>query len=290
MPEITILILTFNSMRFINFCLSSISAQDYHDFETIIVDNGSRDGTVQFIKRDYPQVTLIENRENSGAAEARNQGIGMAQGKWILTLDCDVILEKDFFKKIMSFVKDSEDSVGMFQPKVLNMDRRTIYSCGIYLSKLRRFYDIGKGKLDNGQFNTSRFIFGACCAAALYNRQMLKELKEDTGYFDGRFFFLAEDVDLALRAQKRGWKALYYPEALCYHYGNSSSLNKSLRQFLCWRNREFLLKKCRLSRFKLFVISIFYDLPRLAYLFLTNSYVRNATINKNNCSIKGVKY
>jgi len=275
MPELSIIILTFNSIKFIKPCLHSIFDQDYQDFEVIIVDNGSRDGTANFVKENIPQVSLIENKENLGACKARNQGIEIAKGEWILTLDCDVTLEKDFLKKIMSFIKDSEESIGMFQPKILKDDRKTIYSCGIHLSSLRRFYDIGQGKLDNGRFNTSKYIFGACSAAALYKKTMLEEIKEDTGYFDERFFFLVEDVDLAWRAQRKGWKALFYPQAICYHVANGSNTSKKVRQYLCWRNRKFLLRKCNLNKFKFATIYLVYDLPHLIFLFLINSFVRN---------------
>jgi GT2 family glycosyltransferase len=275
MPEISTVILTYNSIKFIRSCLDSVFSQDYQDFEVVIIDNGSTDNTAGFIKENYPQVILIENKENLGTAFARNQGIEIAKGEWILTLDCDVILEKNFLHKIISFAERSRDSIDMIQPKILKDDKKTIYSCGIYLSKLRRFYDIGKGKIDNGQFNIPKYIFGACSAAALYKRRMLQDLKEETGYFDERFFFLVEDVDLAWRAQRKGWKALYYPEAVSYHYGNSSSLNRSLRQFLCWRNRKFLLRKCNLNKFKFATIYLVYDLPHLTFLFLINSYVRS---------------
>jgi len=106
MPEVSIIILTFNSIRFIKPCLDSIFAQDYPAPEVIIVDNGSKDNTVSFIKQNYPQVILIENKENLGACKARNQAIEVAKGRWILTLDCDIILKEDFLKKIMTFVKE----------------------------------------------------------------------------------------------------------------------------------------------------------------------------------------
>ena len=90
MAEISIVIITFDSERYIKSCLDSIWSQDYRDFEVIIVDNGSQDGTVDFIKENYLHCILIENKENLGACKARNQGIKIAQGKWILTLDCDI--------------------------------------------------------------------------------------------------------------------------------------------------------------------------------------------------------
>lgn len=280
--ETSIVILAFNSMKFIKSCLDSVFIQNQNNLEVIAVDNGSKDGTPGFIKKNYPEVILIENRGNFGAAKAKNQGIDASTGKWILTLDCDVILEKDFLEKMKRVIEKSEEtrSIGMLQPKILNMDRRTIYSCGIYFTKLRRFYDIGDGRPDSARFNVSGLIFGACCAAGIYNREMLLDIKDDTGYFDERFFFMVEDVDLALRAQIKGWKALFCPEAACYHYGNSSFSNKQLRQFLCWRNRRLLLEKQRPDRFISFFISIFYDFPRLVFLFLTNSYVRNTVMDR----------
>lgn len=286
MSEISIIILTFNSIKFIKSCLDSIFSQDYRDFEVIIVDNGSNDGTTSFIKENYPRASLIENKDNLGAAKARNQGIEIAKGDWILTLDCDIVFDKYFLSNIVKLIEDLPHRIGMIQPKILMADKNTIYSCGIYLSQLlRRFYDIGKGKFDNGQFDKPQYIFGACSAAALYRREMFEAVKEDTGYFDERFFFLVEDVDLSWRAQKKCWRALYHPEAVCYHYGNSSFFDKPLRQFLCWRNRKVMLKKYRLNRFKLTIIYLFYDLPRLFILFLSNVYVRNTVLNRNNGNI-----
>jgi len=273
MPEVSIIILTFNSSRFIKLCLDSVFSQNYQDFEVILVDNGSKDGTVNFIKENHPLVKLIENRENLGACKARNQAIEIAEGNRILTLDCDIILEKNFLNKIMGFAEKCEGSVGMIQPKILKEDKKTIYSCGIYLSKLKRFYDIGKGVLDNGQFNTSKYIFGTCSAAALYKREMLKDIVENTGYFDERFFFLVEDVDLSWRAQKKGWEALFYPEAACYHFGNSSGYDKKIRQYLCFRNRYFTILKNEKSIFlpKLAYFLLIYDIPRMGYFLFANN-------------------
>ncbi|MBL7196809.1 MAG: glycosyltransferase family 2 protein [Candidatus Omnitrophica bacterium] len=275
MPKLSIVVLTFDSSKLIESCLESIFKQDYQDFEVILVDNGSRDNTVSLVKEDYAEVKLIGNKKNLGACRGRNQGIEVAQGEWILTLDCDIVLEKDFLSKIIRFTEESEKSIGMIQPKILMKDKKTIYSCGIYLSKLlRRFYDIGKDKIDNGQFNAQKYIFGACCAAALYRRQVLEEIKEKTGYFDERFFFLVEDVDLAWRAQRKGYRALYVSEAVCYHLGNSSGLDFKLRQYLCFRNRYYTIMKNEgfANLPKSFLSILIYDLPRLFYLFFTNTY------------------
>jgi GT2 family glycosyltransferase len=275
MLKLSVIVLTFNSVEFIKPCLDSIYNQGYPDFEVILVDNGSKDDTVFLVKESFPDIKLIENRKNLGACKARNQGIEEARGDWILTLDCDVLLEEDFFSNIINFAENSQEPIGMLQPKILKEDKKTIYSCGIYLSKLlRRFYDIGKDKIDEGQFDDQKNIFGACCAAALYRRTMLEELKGETGYFDERFFFLVEDVDLSWRAQKRGYKALFIPQALCYHTGNSSHTNPKLRQYLCFRNRHFMIAKNNGSAdfIRNSISLFFYDLPRSIYLFFSNPY------------------
>lgn len=243
MAKITVIILTYNSIKFIPSCLDSVVAQEYEDFEIIIIDNGSKDGTVSLIKEKYPQAMLIENEKNQGAAKARNQGIEIAKGEWLLTLDCDAILQKDFLSEMVKAKNDCLPEVGMIQPKILRGDRKTIYSCGIYLSWLRRFYDIGNGEDDGAQYNSIQYIFGVCSAAGFFKRQMLDDIKEKTSYFDERFFFLAEDVDLSWRAQKRGWRAFYYPKAVCSHQGNSSGIPKEMRQRFCFRNWHLLIIK-----------------------------------------------
>lgn len=254
--------------------MDSVFIQDYKDFEVIVIDNGSVDYTVSILKEYYPEVFLIENRENLGSCAARNKGIEASKGKWILTLDCDVVLERNFLGKAIKFSKSSGESIGIFQPKILNSDKDTIYSSGIRLTILRRFYDIACGKPDNGKYDKLEHIFGACSAAGFYRKKILEEIKEKTGYFDERFFFLVEDVDLAWRAQKKGWKAFYYPGSVCYHSGNSSGFNKRTRQYLCFRNRYYMILKNE-NKWCLYlklILCVTYDVPRFFYLILTNPY------------------
>jgi len=265
---ISIVVLTYNSKDCIRPCLDSVFRQDYQNFEVIVVDNASSDGTLELVKK-YSKTALIENEENFGACRARNQGIEVSSGEWILTLDCDVVLEKDFLSKAVNTINNLSSNTGILQPKILNLDGKTIYSCGIHLSWMRRFYDIGRGK-NNVEFNKPMSIFGACSACAFYRKQMLQEVKEETGYFDERFFFLVEDVDLAWRAQKRGWEVLFAPEANCYHMGNSSGTSDRLRQRLCFHNRlHSIFKNDGFKRYLLKVLPLLvYDIPRIVFLNL----------------------
>lgn len=273
---VSIIILTFNSINYIKSCLDSVFSQDCQDFEAIVVDNGSRDGTPGFIKQNYPRVLLIGNNDNLGACKARNQGIEAAKGEWILTLDCDIVLEANFISEAISKIRNfTADNIGVIQPKILKEDKKTIYSTGISLSLIRRFHDIGKGSPDSEEFARPKYVFGACSAAAFYNRRMLEDTREASGYFDENFFFLVEDVDLAWRAKIKGWRVLYYPRAKCYHLGNSSGFDKRLRQYLCLRNRYLMISKNETisGKIKLFSLSFWYEFPRFFYALLTNRYI-----------------
>lgn len=266
---LSVIILSLNSEKFIKVCLDSVLCQLKSEDEVISIDNGSNDQTVNLIKDNYPQVRLIQNKINFGAARARNQGIQVSRGDWILTLDCDIVLGEGFIGESFKVLDNVTADIGMIQPKVLGIDRKIVYSLGIFLSSwFRRFYDIKREE----ETGPAGMVFGACSAAALYRRSMLEAVKEATGYFDERFFFLVEDVDLAWRAQKRGFKAIYAPGAVCYHSGDSSSTNKKLRQYLCFRNRLYtIIKNEGLLRYSMKILPIlFYDLPRIIYLFFTN--------------------
>ncbi|MDD5477939.1 MAG: glycosyltransferase family 2 protein [Candidatus Omnitrophica bacterium] len=265
---LSIIVVTFDSGRYIKPCLDSIFRQGYEDLEVIVVDNGSRDRTCDFIKENYPKARLITNKQNLGACHAKNQGIEIASGGWVLTLDCDVVLGDGFIREIMEFANNSRDSIGMIQPKILTQGKKEIYSCGIHFSWLSRFHDIGKGLADTQRFNVALPIFGACCAAALYRRKMLEDVKDRHGYFDERFFFLFEDADLSWRAQKRGWLCMYCPKPMCFHSGNSSATDKKTRQILSFSNRRLAIFKNQnpaliLLMFPLYLV---YDLPRFLIL------------------------
>lgn len=279
----SIIVLTKDSRDFIRPCLDSLFSQEYDDFETIVVDNGSKDSTVNLIKDNYRGIAMIENFKNLGASRARNQALSVSRGKWILTLDCDVALEKDFLSRASSLIEDMPPEMGILQPKILYPGAATLYSCGIYLSWMRRFYDIGRGRRDTGSYDKQKKVFGACSAAGFYRRAMLDDIKEETGYFDERFFFLVEDVDLAWRARRKGWKAFFIPGLRCYHHGNSSSTDARLRQRLCYRNRFLMIAKNEgLGRYARRILPLlFYDLPR----YLMGTLPKGAPLSTKNAEI-----
>lgn len=265
--QISIIIVTWNVESFIINCLESIYRQSFKFYEIIIIDNHSTDRTRQILKEKFPDVFLIENSENKGFAYATNQGIEKAGGNYLLCLNSDVVLEKNFLSELAKGIKESPKDVGTFTGKILDA-QRNIYSTGLILTKSKRF------KSETKEPANKTYIFGACAAAALYKRKMLEDIKINNEYFDNDFFFLVEDVDLSYRAYLLGWKALYLKNAICYHVGNCSNYSEEFRQYLSFRNRYFLLIKNEpfktLIKNMLYILP--YDLSRIVYLLFVNKY------------------
>lgn len=271
MKEISIIIVTFNSNQCIEYCLDSIFNQGFKDYEVIVVDNASKDSTKLILKNCFPNIKLVENTQNLGFSKALNQGIAAADGKFILCLNDDVRLGRDFLMNIHNTIQVNED-VGAIQPKVLKSNSR-IDTAGIYLSAFRRFHDIGSGETDGAEFGKQRYVFGACAAAALYRKEALESVKHGAEYFDEDFFCLVEDVDLSWRMQKEGWKILYYPDAACTHVGGVSRNHSKIAQYFSMRNRYLMiLKNETLPGFLRYFFTFFaYDVWRNLHMLLVNS-------------------
>jgi GT2 family glycosyltransferase len=266
----SVVIISFTSEQVIRSCLDSVFAQSYKDTEVILVDNGSSDSTINLVREGWPQAVLVKNKENLGASKARNQGIELSKGSWILGLDCDIILGAGFFSAMLNKINSLPEKVGIIQPKVLMLDGETIYSTGIHRSFLRRFYDIGSGSTDNGSFNQGRYCFGASSAAACYRREALESIKEGRQYFDEDLFYLFEDVDLSWRLKRKGWRILYYPDTACLHKSGASRRKDKFSQYLCFRNRYLLLAKneSRIGFLGLILIFFLYDVWRNLFMLI----------------------
>lgn len=276
--KVSIIIVTWNSARFIEGCLKSIKEQSFEDWELIIVDNGSNDDTLDIIENIYPQAQVIKNNDNLGFCRANNQGISQAQGDYILTLNSDIILNKDFIAELVLAAEKQPGEIGILGGKMLRMDGATIDSTGLILSRSRRFYDRGGGELDGGQYNTIKEVFGICAGAALYKRETLDEIKINGHYFDDAFFSFGEDFDIAWRAQLYGWKAIYIPQAKCLHLRGGSELKSKFKQYLSFKNRYLLMIKndSLINILMALPRLLVYDISRFFYLLFTNRLIFRA--------------
>jgi len=214
--EIVSIIITCAVKDYLESCLNSIKAQTHPKYEIIIIDNLNDINFSQTIIKNYPEVKLYSQKENISYCEALNLGIKQSIGDFVLCLNDDVILDNGFIEKALrGFFIDSK--VGMVSGKILRSDRETIDSSGLFLSFYRSAKERGYGLKDKGQFEKEGYIFGVNGAAAFYRKKMLEDVKEGLDYFDPDFHFFYEDLDIAWRAQRKGWKGYYISGAVAYH-------------------------------------------------------------------------
>ncbi len=213
---VAVVIVTWNAAAYLPGCLGSLQELSRVPEEIVVVDNGSTDGTTETIRRDFPGVRLIQNSENLGFCRANNEGIRATRSPHVLVLNPDTVLRPEFVEHLLPAFDDPR--VGIAAGKLLRFDGTTLDSAGQQLSRSRQPKDRGYGMRDRGQFDRDQEVFGACGAAAFYRRSMLESIADPEGvYFDERFFAFFEDLDLAWRARRAGWKAVYRHRAVGLH-------------------------------------------------------------------------
>ena len=243
-PKVSIIIVNWDGKKHLKECLTSIFNQTYDNYEVIFVDNGSTDGSVEFVEKNYSQVKLIKLDENYGFAEGNNIGIKKAfkdeMVKYIATVNNDTKTDRHWLKELIE-VAESNDKIGSCASKMLKYyDHTVIDSAGFYIIKDGGAIDRGTGELDTGSFSTKEEVFGACAGAALYRRDMLNQI----GLFDEEYFAYFEDVDLAWRYRLRGWICIYVPSAIVYHKQSATGVMFSpFKTYHLQRNRLWTVVK-----------------------------------------------
>jgi GT2 family glycosyltransferase len=205
----------------------------------VLVDNNSRDESVDRVREDYPDVRILTLSANVGFAGGCNAGIAVARGEFVATLNNDAVADPHWLAELMNATADRPD-VGMVASKMLFADDRgTINSIGIALDRAGIAWDRGGGRLDGITLEKVE-VFGPCAGAALYRRSMF----DDIGGFDEDFFMYLEDVDLAWRAQLAGWRGILAPEARVFHeHSASAGPTSSFKRYHLARNKVWLITK-----------------------------------------------
>jgi len=235
---VAVVIVGWNSIRFLPACLESLRKLRRPPAEIVLVDAGSSDGSLELVTREFPEVRIVDCKENVGFCRGNNIGIRQTQSPFVLALNPDTMLDEGFLEELLPAFE--KQSVGMAAGKLLRFDKITLDSAGQCLSRARRPQDRGYGLPDEGQYERDEELFGVCGAAALYRRQMLDEIA-DPGpqYFDERFFSFGEDLDIAWRAQRFGWRAAYRHKAVGYHArGGSATRAPRLRKKIALLGRS----------------------------------------------------
>ena len=240
-PRLSVIVVNWNGLAHLPTCLDSLALQTYRDFEVILVDNGSVDESVEFVRARYPWVHLVPLYENTGFASGNNRGLEHARGEYIVTLNNDTWVDKEWLKILVN-VAETSPRVGMVASRICAFsDPDTIDSIGMSICQ----DGMARGRFRNKRWSAlhlddvDEILMPSACAA-LYKRAMIEEI----GFFDDDFFAYAEDVDLGLRGRLAGWEAVAATAAIVYHkYSQTSGRLSSFKVYLVERNHYWVALK-----------------------------------------------
>jgi GT2 family glycosyltransferase len=249
--DLSIIIVSYNTKKILKDCINAVIETTMNkEYEIIVVDNASTDGSVEMIETDFADITIIKNTENLGFAKANNQAMRTAKGDFFLMLNSDTIVKEGAIEALVNFMEKQEGSAAV-GPKVLNVDG-TIQSKGSYFPSLSeslilflRIHKFFTKKIksclfpkifgDENTINKVDWVSGCCI---LIRRDIAYEI----GLLDEAFFFYGEEIEWCFRAKQAGYSVYYFPRAEIIHYGGASKIDSSLQRLN--DTRRALYKKC----------------------------------------------
>ena len=235
MPRVSVVIPTWDGAELLRQALASLASQSFRDFETIVVDNGSRDGTAAMLARDFPGVALVRFEENRGFAPAVNAGLRAARGEVLVLMNNDVEAEPGWLSALVTAL-DRHPDAGFVASKMLSAREPSRIDSAWDAMGLAP-YNVGHGESDGPGFNEGRYVLSACAGAAAYRREFFRRV----GYFDEDFFAWFEDVEIGIRGQLAGYRCWYEPAAVVRHLGSATAARMPERKiFLLIRNNLIL--------------------------------------------------
>lgn len=257
--EVSVVIPNFNGIAFLDSVLASLEGQTLNNFEVILVDNGSTDGSCSFVTANYPWVHLIELSENFGFCGAVNAGIRAAKAPYVLLLNNDTEVKEDFVEEMLAAIRRHKNAFSCGARMVQYHDRDKLDDVGNYYCALGWSFARGRGK-DIHAYETEDRIFSACAGAAIYCKKILEKI----GYFDEEHFAYLEDTDIGYRARIYGYENWYAPKAIVYHVGSGTSGSRynQFKTRYSSRNNIYLIYK------NMPLLQIILNLPFLVAGFL----------------------
>ena len=240
MIETTVVIPNLNGMKYLENCLQSLYACEKQDFPVIVVDNGSTDESVEFIKTHFPQVELICFPENRGFCGAVNAGIMATETPYVILLNNDTTVAEGFVSCLTEAVSQKERYFSVGAKMVSMKEPDVTDDAGDYYCVLGWAFARGKGKPES-RYTKPCNVFAACAGAAIYRTDVLKKL----GLFDEAHFAYLEDMDIGYRAKLYGYQNRFEPGAVVYHAGSASSGSRynEFKVRLSSRNSVYLIGK-----------------------------------------------
>ncbi|MFQ6618857.1 MAG: glycosyltransferase family 2 protein [Fidelibacterota bacterium] len=270
-PLVSIIIPHYNGYSILKNCLDSVRRTEYPNFEIIVVDNASTDGSPEQIKAHFPEIKLIRNERNLGFAGGVNVGISNSSADFVLLLNNDTEVESKWMGRMIRLFYGDED-IAACQPKILSIQQRNMFDYSGAAGGLIDVYGFpfARGRIfdsieeDGGQYDTPERIFWATGTACLIRKSCL----DHVGGLDEHFFAHMEEIDLDWRLQLAGYKIIFSPDSIVYHLsGATLSSRHYLKKFLNHRNSVLILLKNFSAETLFLVLPIRFLLEILAFFF-----------------------
>ena len=254
---VSIIILNYNAGELLLNCVESVLKTNYDNFEVIVVDNVSNDNSHKKCKEKFEKLILIENKKNYGYCEGNNIGIKNANGEFIVILNPDTIVEKEWLNNFIDAYNKNNDA--LYQPKILSLyEKNILQSTGNMIQLFGFGYAKNKGILDQHKSEEITEIGYASGTCLFTSKKMLDEI----GLLDPFIFLYHDDLELGLRAAQLGFKSYYVPKSVIYHAESYSLKWGSKKFFWLERNRKYCLlthlskSTYHKMRFSLFFVDI----------------------------------
>ncbi len=244
LPLVSVLIVCTNEREHFSECLGSLRESTYPNVEVIVADNGSTDGSVEFIRRTFPWAKVIELGKNVGFPEANNRAMLVAKGEYLFLLNPDTRIDPRCIEELVGAM-EADETIGSaaakmkiyFEPEVLN-------SVGIAANKILYGWDRGAFELDRGQYDTPTEILAGCGGALIFRRSLIERI----GKLDAKNFLYYEDLDIGIRTWLSGSRVLFIPQAIVYHKYKAGRRKAVYNEYFDHRNRlRMMLKNFSLS-------------------------------------------
>lgn len=236
---VSIIIVNWNGKEYLKNCLSSLKDQNYKNIEIVFIDNNSHDGSIDYVKNNFPKIKIILNKENLGYAEGNNVGYKYATGDYILFLNNDTKVTKNFLIELVK-VLENDSQIGGAQSKILLMDDpSTLDSVGAFLTKTGFLYYYGVFKKNSSLFDKQIYLYTAKGASMIFKKEVLEKIKIKGQLFDSRYFAYFEETDMCHKVWLLGYKIVFAPKSIIYHKMGATSmrLNDAFVQYHSFKNR-----------------------------------------------------
>jgi len=266
LPKVAIIILNWNGKEDTIECLESSKHITYPNYELLLVDNGSTDGSVECFRELYPGIEIIETGANLGFAEGNNVGMRRAMDKgadYVLLLNNDTVVDPEFLEELVK-VAEGDERIGIIGPKIYYYDRRDlIYYTGANINFWFLHSKGNKGKVDDGQFDNTKEIDAVSGCAILVKSYLLKNV----GELDPEYFAYYEEIDWCIRAKRAGYKVVYAPKAIVFHKGAGSTGQSFNPTVAYYKTRNLILFMRKNGRMRYWLTFI----PYFMLLFVVRS-------------------